>query len=114
MKIVITLGLLSAATIAGVAVAPGAENEAGPAKPRETMRDTVNIDLDEQSAVQIAEVVLVRVYGKKVLGQRPWNVTKGESAFKIVGSLPKGWDGGVASIEINRRNAQVISIIHEK
>ncbi len=72
----------------------------------------VDLDLDQESAVQIAEIILVKVYGKIVLSQRPWNVTKAGKVFTISGTMPKNSYGGVASIEINRTNAQVMSIIH--
>jgi len=74
----------------------------------------ININLDESSAVQIAEIILVRVYGKQVLNEKPWQVTTTDRTFTIEGSFPEGYKGGVASLHINRANAEVISIVHEK
>jgi hypothetical protein len=79
-----------------------------------TTADEVDVDLDEASAIQIAEIILVRVYGKDVLEERPWNVTNNGDVFRIEGTLMEGTLGGVAEIEINRTNAEVVSIIHGK
>jgi putative effector of murein hydrolase len=78
------------------------------------MGEEVNLDLDEHSAIQVAEVVLVRVFGERVLEERPWVVVKKEKVFKISGTLMKHARGGVAEIEINQRNAAVVSLQHGK
>jgi hypothetical protein len=77
------------------------------------MSNKVDVDLDEESAIKVAEIILVRVYGKAVLNERPWNVTKKEHIFKIEGTLNTPL-GGVATIEINQSNAEVMSIVHGK
>jgi hypothetical protein len=87
--------------------------------------EKIDLELDEGTATQIAEIVLVHVYGNKVLEQRPWNVTKTNSTFKFEGTLPKPKidaaestivtvKGGVAELEIDRINAAIISISHGK
>lgn len=80
----------------------------------EAIRDSrqVDLNLDQESAVQIAEIILVKVYGKHVLNQRPWQAEKTGKVFKISGTMPKNHYGGVARIEINQSNAQVMSIMH--
>jgi hypothetical protein len=55
----------------------------------------------------------VKVYGKYVLKERPWTVTKKGSVFKVVGTVHTDL-GGSAVIEINQKNAQVMSITHWK
>lgn len=74
----------------------------------------ININLDENAAVAIAEVVLVKVYGEKVLKEKPWKVSQDEETVTIEGTLMPGSLGGVASIQIRKRNAEVIAIIHGK
>ncbi|MHB1156029.1 MAG: NTF2 fold immunity protein [Phycisphaerales bacterium] len=74
----------------------------------------INLDLDESSAVRIAEIIFVRVYGEQVLKEKPWQVTKTDRAFKIEGSLPDGHHGGVASLQISRDNAEVMMVPHGK
>jgi hypothetical protein len=76
------------------------------------MDNKVDVDLDRESAIQIAEIVLTRVYGKDVLNERPWQVSEVQNIFKIEGTLPMGYVGGVAEIEIRRTNGAVVSIIH--
>ncbi len=77
-----------------------------------------DLKLDEASAVKIAEVIFVKVYGERVLQQKPWKVKseKDDSIFFIEGTfnLPKGTLGGVAEIRIKRSNAEVVSIMHGK
>ncbi len=106
MKIIGPLVLLAAATI-GLSYPCGLAEEAEPAL-------GVDLHLDQQSAVKIAEVVLVAVYGRQVLKERPWVIKAQGEVFIIEGTLPPGYVGGVAYIEISRRNAQVIKLIHGK
>jgi hypothetical protein len=73
----------------------------------------VDLELDEKTIVQIAELVLVKVYGKSVLSERPWHVTKGKTSVKIEGTL-YGDKGGVAEIEISREDARVMALTHGK
>jgi hypothetical protein len=74
----------------------------------------VEFNLDKQSAIQIAEIVFVHVYGKDVLKERPWNVSQKKGLFEISGSLPKGWDGGVATMKMNPKTAEVVELYHGK
>ena len=75
----------------------------------------VNLDLDEASAVKIAEVICVRVYGERVLAQKPWVVKmeQAETVFHISGT-PRTKYGGVVEIRLQRSNAEVVSIRHGK
>ena len=74
----------------------------------------VNLNLDEATIVKLAEAVLVRIYGEKVLNQKPWIVTENDKSFKIEGTLPKGYWGGVAEIVIRKSDAKIISFTHGK
>ncbi len=78
------------------------------------MRRAVDVDLDEDSAVKIAEVVLIKTYGERVLAQRPWKVSREGEIFTIEGTLKMTptTKGGVASISIRKTNAEVVAIIH--
>ena len=82
----------------------------------EKLQRKIDVKLDEKSAIQIAEIVLLRVYGERVLKERPWKVTKNDGTFIIKGNWKewKGHKGGVASICINQKNAEIISITHGK
>lgn len=86
-------------------------------------RRKVNLNLKQETAIKIAEVILCSIYGEKVLKQRPWKVTETETAFIIKGTLHGGNGytkdgvkmfvlGGVAEIIINKSDARVIKYAH--
>ncbi len=82
---------------------------------------TVNLKLDKKTAIKLAEIILVKVYGEKVLKQRPWIVTENKTEFKIKGNFHqnlkhsrKARKGGVAEIVIKKSDAKVLSYIHGK
>jgi hypothetical protein len=75
--------------------------------------ESLDIGLNQESAVKIAEIILVNVYGEKVLDERPWNIKSSDSSFILEGTL-KTDVGGVASIEISRKNAEVLRFMHGK
>ncbi len=106
---VIAIMILSSRSGDGQASPP---NPSPPSKKEGKPR--IDIDLDKESAIKIAEIVLVRVYGESVLGERPWHVSKTGSVFKIEGTLHNDTNGGVATMEIDKANGQVLSIIHGK
>ncbi len=70
--------------------------------------------LDEASAIMLAEKTLVKVYGEKVLKQRPWIVTDNISTFRIKGTfhfLGRRY-GGVADITIRKSDGKVLHCTH--
>jgi hypothetical protein len=73
----------------------------------------VNLNLDKEAAVRIAEIVLVKVYGPNVLDERPWEVSEDDAGFVISGTLHTA-KGGVARIEISRATGCVLSYTHGK
>lgn len=92
---------------AGVAVA-----NAGSTLPEKGVLTT------EESAIKVAETILVNVYGEKVLEQRPFKAKLEGDVWKIAGTFhcPQGvgCKGGVARIEINKKDGKVKSVIHDK
>lgn len=78
--------------------------------------NNVVLNIDEKTAVQLAEIIMQKTYGELVLRQRPWKVTETEFEFKISGIPPNGnlWRGGVAEIVIRKTDAKVIKITHGK
>jgi hypothetical protein len=70
---------------------------------------------DEATAIKVAEAILSPIYGEKqILGERPFHATLNDGTWTVSGSLPKGWDGGVATIRIDKKTGGVISYIHTK
>lgn len=104
---VLTIAALIAIALTACESSPRVADSTAIAQPK------ININLDESSAVQIAEIILVRVYGEQVLQEnKPWHVTTTAHTYKIEGTLPEDHLGGVALFEISRDNAEVISISH--
>jgi hypothetical protein len=113
MKICLIAGLILVAIVAVFVPAKGDQAGSCDTQTRKkAMDNNVDLNLDQETAIRIAEIILVKAYGKEVLKQRPWNVTKTGKVFRIVGTIKA--PGGAAKIEISQTNAEVISIIHEK
>lgn len=72
----------------------------------------------EESAIKVAETILVNVYGEKVLEERPFKAKLEGDVWIISGTFhcPKGsvCKGGVAHIEINKKDGKVKSVIRDK
>ena len=70
---------------------------------------------DNATAVQIAQIIFVRVYGEKVLEKKPFAATlKNGTIWIVEGSLDKGIDGGVPHIEIQKSDGKIINLVHGK
>ena len=79
---------------------------------------------DSDTAVKVAEAVLVPVYGKKQIeSERPFTATLKNDVWTVEGTLrcPDGkggvttdCDGGVAVVRISKRDARVLYMLHGK
>lgn len=69
---------------------------------------------DKETAISVAKIVLIKIYGKEVLSQRPFLVTLKNNIWIIEGHLEKDMDGGVAYIEIDKQTGQIIKVVHTK
>ena len=70
---------------------------------------------DAKTAVKVAEAVWLPVYGKSVLREKPYVAELKDSSVWIVkGTLPKGYRGGVAYIEIQKKDCKVLNMYHGK
>lgn len=66
-------------------------------------------------AFQIAEPILISVYGDDVVEkEKPFSINLEDNIWMIEGKRDKDDDGGVAYMEINRCNGAVLKIIHTK
>ena len=65
-------------------------------------------------AAKMAEMVFLKVYGKKVLKERPWHITDMGDSYIVTGSLEEGFIGGVAQLKILKENGAVILYLHGK
>ncbi len=64
-------------------------------------------------AFQIAEPILINVYGKEnIESEKPFSINLEADVWIIEGSLEEGYDGGVAYIEIRKSDGKVLTVIH--
>ena len=75
---------------------------------------------DSGTAVQIAEAVLIPVYGKKEIeSERPFTAKLEKNTWIVNGTLrcPDGKEmcfGGVAVVKISKTNARIVYMMHGK
>lgn len=70
---------------------------------------------DSATAVQIAQILFVRIYGEKVLKKKPFIATlKNGKIWVVEGSVDKGVDGGVPHIEIQKLDGKIVDLYHYK
>jgi len=80
---------------------------------------------NQETAIKIAEAVLIPIWGKdKIESERPFAVELKENTWTVYGTLrcpggkggstTVGCRGGVATVEISRVDARVLSVSHGK
>jgi hypothetical protein len=70
---------------------------------------------DERTAVAIAEAVLMPIFGAGQIAQeRPFHAVLHGNVWEVAGSLPPGWDGGVAFVQINKDDGRILRVTHGK
>ncbi|WP_263377298.1 YbbC/YhhH family protein [Granulicella paludicola] len=70
---------------------------------------------DERTAVAIAEAVLVPIYGEKTIsGEKPFHAKVTGDTWVVNGTLPAGSLGGVATVELSRKDGHIISVTHSR
>jgi hypothetical protein len=72
-----------------------------------------NLVPNEKTAVAIALAVLEPIYGAQLLKlESPFRATLKGGAWTVEGTLPRGYIGGVATVELSQDDARIISIVH--
>lgn len=68
---------------------------------------------DEQTAIRVAEIILVRIYGREILDRRPFvaHLVNGETWY-IKGSVPGGADGGVPYLVMRKKDGMILKVMH--
>ena len=70
---------------------------------------------DAQTAVLVAEAILVPIYGAETIrGERPFRAALQGRVWLVTGTLPAGYVGGVAEIEISKDDGHVLRVSHGK
>lgn len=74
----------------------------------------ISLNLSKDEAVKIAEIIMVKMYGKEVLLQRPWEVTESGNTYIIKGHNPRlsNERGGIVKVIIDKQNARILDITH--
>jgi hypothetical protein len=68
---------------------------------------------DEQTAIAIAVAVWTPIYGKdKIEGEKPFKAQLKSGVWTVTGSLPEGFDGGVAEADIAKDDGRILRVIH--
>ena len=72
-----------------------------------------------ETAVKIAEAVLIPVYGEKlIVSERPFKATLQEDVWTVEGTLPcptgKQCLGGTAVVKISKSTGQILGMMHYK
>lgn len=66
-------------------------------------------------AAQIAELVLIQIYGlKNIEKQKPFSIKLENEIWLIEGQIQHDYQGGVAYMEIRKTNGEIIKVIHGK
>jgi len=107
MKMTISLLVLTAALAMGQAHAPK--------KPVFTPKD--GFVPNAETAVKIAEAVLIPVYGEnQVLSERPFKATLEGDSWTVQGTLQcaPDCDGGTALVKISKSTGQILQMFHTK
>lgn len=69
----------------------------------------------EEIAIQVAEIVLSKIYGiENIKNQKPFSINLEDDIWIIEGYLDEGSLGGVAYIEISKSNGAILKVIHTK
>ena len=70
---------------------------------------------DEKTAIKIAEAVLLPIYGaEKISKEEPFVAKLKNRIWLVSGTLPRGWIGGVAIIEISKADGKILRVSHGK
>jgi len=67
---------------------------------------------DEATAIKIAEAVWLPIYGDSIYKEKPFRAKLKDGVWTAIGSLPEGYLGGVAEIEITKDDGKILRVNH--
>ena len=72
------------------------------------------VEQAQNEAKKIVEIIIVKMYGKEVLSQRPWEIVESNNTYIIKGHNPllSNERGGIVKVIINKQNAEILDISH--
>lgn len=66
-------------------------------------------------AIKIALTIWGPIYGEnKIKSEAPYNAKLEKGVWLVTGTLQKGWKGGVAIIEIDKKSGKILRVSHGK
>ena len=78
------------------------------------IKNTVYVP-DSLSAIKIAEIIWLPIFGRNVLKEKPYRaILINDSIWVVEGTLKKGSKGGVAYIEIQKSDCKILTVTHGK
>ena len=70
---------------------------------------------DEAVAIKIALNMWIPIYGQdQIEKEKPYKAELKNGVWTVEGSLPQGWDGGVAIARISQKDGKVLETGHSK
>ena len=70
---------------------------------------------DEETAIKVAEAILIPIYGERVLMKRPFIAELKGDIWYIKGTLPEEYTvGGVPYVEIQKSDCKILEVYHTK
>ncbi len=69
---------------------------------------------DENTAIKIAEAVLLPIYGESINNKKPFVAKLVDGVWIVEGTLPRNMKGGVPLIEISKDNGAILRVSHGK
>lgn len=70
---------------------------------------------NSESAVSIAETILVNLYGKAIINsEKPFECYLVDGYWYLRGTLPKNYTGGVFEMIMSAKDGRVVKLVHGK
>ena len=70
---------------------------------------------DESAAIAIAVAVWSPIYGKEhIASEKPYIASLKDGVWRVHGSLPEGYIGGVAIIRIEQKDGRILEVVHSQ
>jgi hypothetical protein len=81
---------------------------------RKEWNDKDGLVPDSVTAIKIAEIIWVNIYGNSVLETKPYKTTLRKDNIWIVEGTLNNKDGGTPYIEIQKDSCKILKVIHTK
>ena len=70
---------------------------------------------DSRTAVKIAKAALIPVFSENLIqSERPFTAKLENGVWIVAGTLPAGFNGGVAKVKISKADAQIVAMWREQ